>query len=148
MTDTQRLGSRFAAGFWWLLKSVGGYLLAALVVPPVVSLLLPTPNTDGGYAEPSYFDSVVGTATRTWFMIVLTLVLVLPVLFILLSMRKKMETASLRGLAAFLLCGPPMLTAMFVGSQAMLVHVVTNVTFAVVLLPRDRTTNRAEEVQK
>ncbi|MFI0260440.1 hypothetical protein ACH4OW_15565 [Streptomyces sp. NPDC017056] len=131
----RRLGRRVVAGAWWLAKSVGGYALAAAVVPPLVSLLLPTYRLGAAYTYSPYFDAVLRTASHTWFFILLSIVWVLPVLCVLLALRKRLETATLRGLAAFLLCAPALLTAMVGGGSAMLVHVITNVTYAVVLLP-------------
>ncbi|MFH8745902.1 hypothetical protein ACH4GK_01365 [Streptomyces rimosus] len=125
-------------GPWWLLRSAGRYLVALLVVSPVVASLLPLRTRFGGGGELGYLDGVGSLLAATWLCFALVgWVWVLLVLLVLLPMRRRMEAPTFRGLAWYLLSAPTPL-AVLVQVQpvnVLVIHVVAHAVFAVWLLP-------------
>lgn len=122
-------------GPWWVMRCLGRYLLAFLVLVPALSLLLPASDVSGVDGEPTYGQGVTAAIFVTWLMLMLVGIWTLIVLLILVCLRGRMDATSFRGLAGFLLCLPLFLMPVLGGHSVTLIYFIAHVLFAAVFMP-------------
>ncbi|MER6120416.1 hypothetical protein [Streptomyces sp. NPDC001743] len=119
----------------WLMRCLGRYLGAFLVLVPLLSLLLPAGDATGVDGEPTYGQGVTAAIFVTWLMLMLLGIWALIVLLILVGLRGRMDATSFRGLAGFLLCLPLFLMPLLGGHSVTLIYFIVHVLFAAVFMP-------------
>ncbi|WP_405901828.1 hypothetical protein OG696_40975 [Streptomyces sp. NBC_00656] len=122
-------------GPWWLMRCLGRYLLAFLVLAPALSLLLPSKDAAGGDGDPTYWQGVGASIFVTWIMLTLVGIWAAIVLLILVGFRRRMDTTSFRGMAGALFCLPVLLMPFVGGVPVTLIYGIVHVLFVTVLIP-------------
>nr|WSW69411.1 hypothetical protein OG461_26240 [Streptomyces sp. NBC_00995] len=123
-------------GPWWLMRCLGRYLLAFLVLVPALSLLLPAKDATGVDGEATYGQGVAAAILLTWLLLMVVGIWTLIVLLILVGLRRsRMDATTFRGLAGFVLCLPLFLMPMLAGPSVTLIYLIVHALFAAWLMP-------------
>ncbi|MFE6974473.1 hypothetical protein [Streptomyces sp. NPDC057682] len=122
-------------GPWWLIRCLGRYFLAFLVSAPVLALVLPAKDVAGEGEGSTYWQGVGAAILTTWILLAFVGVWTVTVLLAIVGFRSRMEVASFRLLAGFLLFLPLFAIPMLGGFSATLIYLFVHLLFVAVLMP-------------